>query len=195
MSNGRKCNYKKKLGRRKQQRNRRFWERITSGRYEKILEIARGLTKNLSDAHDLAQTVVLRLLKYCPKPVRITNFNAYIFTTTKNAWIDSQCQKEISLAELEKTGSIQIVVVDPNLGQVLESIDNFKLLGANRELKDTKLLRTIILSRAGYKLPDIAKILNEPVRSTRYRWYRYRDVQRKALLSLTGKNLASTKLQ
>jgi len=182
----------RKLGRRKLRRNRRFWERVTTCRNEKILEIARRFT-NINEARDLAQTVIFRLLKYCPKPVRIINLDAYIFASTKNAWLDSQRpKKEISFSELKKTDLPKIAVSDPNLTKFLETCD-IKALVKKSEPNNTKLLQTKIWIQAGFSLPDIARMLNEPIRRTRYRWYRYRNAQQKAL-RLIAKNIASSKL-
>src|SRR5689334_7619720 len=89
---------------RKQLRHRRYWKRIVANRYEKILEIARYFTRNISDAQDLAQTVILRLLTYCPRPVRIINLDAYIAVSVKHAFLDSQRRpkREISFSNLKK---------------------------------------------------------------------------------------------
>lgn len=178
---------------RKQRRNRRFWQRVTANRYETILKIARRFTRNLGDAQDLAQTVVLRLLKYCPKPIRIINLDAYIFVSTRNAWLDFQRpQKEINFSELRKTDSPQIAVLDKNIERFLETCDLNALVGKTVS-NDPQLMRTKILVQAGYKLPEIANLLNEPVRRTRDRWYRNRDAQQRALRAFTRRNLVSTK--
>lgn len=181
----------RKLGRRKLRRNRTFWERVTTCRYERILKIA-GRFTNINEAEDLAQSVIFRLLKYCPKPIRIINLDAYIFASTKNAWLDSQRQKkEINFSELKKRDLPKIAVLDPNLTNFLETCD-IKALVKKSEPNNTKLLQTKIWIQAGFTLPDIAIMLNEPVRRTRYRWYRYRNAQQKAL-RLIAKNIASSK--
>jgi DNA-directed RNA polymerase specialized sigma24 family protein len=173
---------KNKIGNRKRRRYRRFWQRVTEEKFAKILELARHFAKDQSDAFDLAQTVVLRLLKYCPSPVSISNLDGYMFETTKNAWIDSaRPTPDVSLTELEEKNSPQLAVLDPRLLQVLDRRDNIKLLEPKPELKDPKLSLTIVYIGNGYNLPQIAEILNENVRKTRYRWYRYRSAQRTAL--------------
>jgi DNA-directed RNA polymerase specialized sigma24 family protein len=195
MSREQKRKQNRKFGIRKKKRHRRFWRRITTQKYDKILEIARRFTKDLSDAYDLAQSVVLRLLKYCPKPVAITNFDGYIYATTKNAWVDTQrSQKEINLSDLDKTEWPQLAVLDPRLTRILASSDTRSLI-SREETNDPKLLQTIILKGAGWTLPKIAVALNEPVRRTRYRWYRYRDAQKQALRSAIKKNSSSRSQQ
>ena len=194
MSREQKSKRRKKLGRKKQRRYRRFWQRVTSNKYDRILEIARCFTRNITDAQDLAQTVVFRLLKYCPKPIRIINLDSYIFISTRHAWLDSQpSHKEIKFSELRKTDAPQISVLDPNLERFLETCD-IKALVGKAVSNDTQLMRTKILLEAGYKLPEIAKLLGEPVRRTRHRWYRNRDAQQKALRAMTKKNLVSSRL-
>ena len=185
----------RKVSRRKRLRHRKYWRSIIAKRYERILVVARHFTRNHSDAWDLAQTVVLRLLKYCPRPVRIINLDAYIFTSVRNAWLDSQRpNEEISFADLKSTDPPQVVDLDPNLEHVFE-VCNVKALMKKSAPNDLGLLRTIILRQEGYSLPEIAKILGEPVRRTRARWYRHRECQRRTLLALHGKNLVSTKVQ
>jgi len=193
MSRGHKSKHRK-VGARKQRRNRRYWRRVTARRYEKIFEIARCFTKNISDAQDLAQTVILRLLKYCPKPVRIINLDAYIYVSTKHAWLDLQLpHREISFSELKKADLPQVAALDPKLSRFLATCDVKKLMERNK-VNDAKLLQTKIWIEAGFSLPDIAFMLDEPVRRTRYRWYKYRDTQQKALRSLSAKNLASPRV-
>jgi DNA-directed RNA polymerase specialized sigma24 family protein len=167
---------KRKSGKKKQRRNRRFWKKVTAERHEKILEIARRFTKDINDAYDLAQTVVLRLLTYCPKPIRVINLDAYIFTSTRNAWLDSKRrpQKEINFSDLEKSNLLEIPVLDPNLNRLLKT-SPLDALESKDELNDSKLLLTKIWIGEGLKLPEIAEKLDEPVRRTRYRWYRYRN--------------------
>lgn len=161
---------------RKQLRHRRFWKRVVANRHERILEIARRFTRNISDAQDLAQTVILRLLTYCPRPVRVINLDAYIAVSVKHAFLDSQRrpQKEINFSELKKQDLKQTAVLDPNITRILETRD-IKALTRKVEMNDAKLLLTMIWIASGLKLPEIAKLLNEPVRRTRYRWYKYRD--------------------
>lgn len=193
MSRGQKSK-RRKVGARKQRRNRRYWRRVTARKYEKIFEIARCFTKNISDAQDLAQTVILRLLKYCPKPVRIINLDAYIYVSAKHAWLDLQRpQREISFSDLKKADLPKVAALDPQLTRILETCDIKALMGRT-EISDAKLLQTKIWIEAGFSLPDIALMLDEPVRRTRYRWYKYRNTQQKALRSLSTKNLASSRI-
>ena len=193
MSRGQKSK-RRKLGSRKRRRNRRYWRRVIARQYEKIFEIARCFTKNISDAQDLAQTVILRLLKYSPKPVRIINLDAYIYVSTKHAWLDLQRpRREISFSDLKKADLPKVAALDPNLSKFLETCDIKALMG-RKEVNDAKLLQTKILIEAGFSLPDIALMLDEPVRRTRYRWYKYRDTQQKALRSLSAKNLSSSRI-
>ena len=143
MDRGQEKKHTRKLGKKKQRRNRRFWECVTSHRYGKILEFARYFTRNLSDAQDLAQIAILRLLKYCPKPVRIISLDAYILATVRNASRDSQRpQTEISFSELKKKDESKMAVLDPNISRFLETCD-IKALVDNTEstkLSDTKEL-------------------------------------------------------
>lgn len=164
----------------KQLRNRKFWKRVVANRYEMIFKVARCFTKNISDAQDLAQTVVLRLLTYCPRPVRIINLDGYIAVSVKHAFLDSQRrpQREISFSDIKKTDLLKTAALDPNITRILESCD-LKALGSRVEVSEDKLLvQTKMLIAAGFKLPEIAKRLNEPVRRTRHRWYRYRNALR-----------------
>ena len=156
-------------------RNRRFWERIIVEKYNEILAIARSFTNDISTAYDLAQTVILRLLKYSPAPASIASFDAYIFTSTRNAWIDSQGpRREISITAFEQTSSPEIAVTDSNLNNVNAKRD-LELVTERLHVTDRKLLTTITLLRAGEKLPDIADTLGESVRTTKYRYYRWRN--------------------
>jgi DNA-directed RNA polymerase specialized sigma24 family protein len=163
----------------KQMRHRRFWKRVVANRYERILEIARRFTRDVSDAQDLAQTVILRLLQYAPKPVRIINIDAYIFTSTKHAFLDSQCRPEVEInfSDLRKEDIPETGVLDPNINRFLATCD-IKALEQKVESNAAQLLQTKILIGAGFKLPQIAILLNEPVRTTRYRWYKYRNTLR-----------------
>ena len=164
----------KKPGRKKQRRNRRFWRHATASRYERIVEIARRFTKDLNDARDLAHAVIFRLLKYCPKPIRIINLDAYIYVSVRNEFLDSQRrQKEIDFSTLEEISAPETAVLDQNITRFLATCD-LEALMQKTGTNDPNLLRTMILIGAGYDIPQIAQLLNEPVRRTRYRWYRYR---------------------
>ena len=183
-----KSRHKRKPGRKKQRRYRRFWRQVTAERYDKILGFARRFTKDITDAHDLAQTVVWRLLKYCPNPVRVIDVDAYIWTSTKHLALDlRRAQKEISFSNLRKTDSPQIAVLDPNITRFLEEGD-LNSLAQKTKTADAKAAKTKalvlqiqILVGEGYKLPAIAKRLNQPVRTIRYRWYQHLRAQKKVL--------------
>lgn len=179
MGRGQKGTRKTKSAR-NELRDRRFWKRVVANRYEKILEIARRFTRNISDAQDLAQTVILRLLQYAPKPARIINIDAYIFTSTKHAFLDSQrhSQREVVFSDLKKDDLPETGVLDPNINTFLATCD-IKALEQKAESNEAKLLQTKILIGARFKLPEIAILLNEPVRRTRFRWYKYRSAMRR----------------
>ena len=165
----------------KKRRSRRFWREVTASRYEKILDFARRFTKNISDAHDLAQTVVWRLLKYCP-PVRVIHLDAYIWVSTRNAALDlRRANKEISFSDLRKADAPQIAVLDPHISRFLAECDLQAIAPKNKATNPKLLerralvLQIRILVQAGHKLPAIAKRLNQPLRRIKYYWYQERQ--------------------
>lgn len=182
-----KSRHKRKVGKKKQRRYRRFWRQVTAERYEKILGFARSFTKNITDAHDLAQTVVWRLLKYCPNPVRVINVDAYIWASTRHLAMDlRRAQREISFSSLRKADASQIAVPDANIMRFLEECD-LTALAPKTNAADAKaakkalVLQIKILVGEGYKLPAIAKRLNQPVRRIRHYWYEHRQAQQRVL--------------
>jgi DNA-directed RNA polymerase specialized sigma24 family protein len=183
-----KSRHKRKVGRKKQRRYRRFWRQVIAERYENILGFARRLTKDISDAHDLAQTVVWRLLKYCPNPVRVCNLDAYIWASTKHVASDLRhAQKEITFSDLRKADSPQVAVLDANIETFLAECDTEALTPKTRVAntkaaeKKSLVLQIKILVGEGYNLPAIAKHLNQPIRRVRQYWYEHRQAQQKVL--------------
>jgi DNA-directed RNA polymerase specialized sigma24 family protein len=183
-----KSRHRQKPGKKKQRRNRRFWRQVIENRYTRIFEFARRFTKNISDANDLAQTVVWRLLKYSPKPVRVVNLDAYIWASTRNAALDlRKAQKEINFSDLRKTDSPQLAVPDPNINKFMAECD-VKALAPKITATTAKalqrralVLQIRILKEAGHNLPEIAKRLNQPIRRVRHYWYQERQALRKGL--------------
>lgn len=166
-------------------RYRRFWDKVCTEKYPAILNMARYLTAGNEDrARDLAQTVVWRILHYCPPPATVTNVPGYLFRITKNAWRDSlQAVNELSLTELEKNSSMpQPVSLEARLLRELERERTLRAFVLSEESETEKLLQTLELRLQGFTFLDIARLLQEGVSQTRYRWYKHRaNLRRRGL--------------
>lgn len=165
-------------------RYRSFWDRVCTEKYPTILNMARYLTGGNEDrARDLAQTVVWRLLHYCPPPATVLNVPAYLFRTTRNAWKDSlQAVNELSLTELEKNSSVpQPVSLEARILNELDRERSLRAFELGEESETEKFFRTVELRAQGFTFPEIAGLLQENVRNTRYRWYRHHANLRRRL--------------
>lgn len=159
-------------------RYRAFWEKFCTERYSLILEKARYVTGNEDHAHDIAQTVVERLLRYLPQPA---NIEGYVYTMTQNAWKDSlRAVNKLSQPDPEGNEPSRPSKLTPRLRDVLGSQENHAALAL---IKDPKVQMIQKLRAQGFTLPEIADQLGEPVRHIRYLWYQYRAMLKRQGLS------------
>jgi DNA-directed RNA polymerase specialized sigma24 family protein len=162
-------------------RYRVFWEKFCTERYPRILEMARYVTGNEDHAHDIAQTVVERLLRYLPQPA---NVEGYVYTMAQNAWKDSlRAVNSLNQPKPEGNEPSQPSSLEPRLRDVLRSEENLKVLALTKDAKDPKVRITQALRAQGFTFPQIANQLGEKVRQTRYRWYKYQTMLKRKGLS------------
>lgn len=162
-------------------RYRVFWEKYCTERYPTILERARYVTAGNEDhARDIAQTVVERLLRYLPEPAGIENIEGYVYRTAQNAWKDSlRAVNDLNQPNPEGKEPSQPITLEPRLLDVLRSEEKLAALALT---KDPKVRMIQKLRAEGFTFPQIAGQLGEPVRQTRYRWYKYQaTLKRKGL--------------
>jgi RNA polymerase sigma factor (sigma-70 family) len=151
-------------------RHRAIWAQVCQDLYQRLILRARRLTNDrLSDAEDLVQETVCRVLIYPSNPMEVRTPLGYLLRMMRNIWID-QWVKE----KRENTDSLDDILsgtrhptVESDVLRILENEElndqmSSKLVGlTSRE----KLLLQLHLE--GYKCKDIADTLNEDARITR----------------------------
>jgi DNA-directed RNA polymerase specialized sigma24 family protein len=152
--------------------HRRFWERLCVEFYQLLVSQARTLAAgDLRLAEDIAQTTVVRVLRYSPNPSAIANPGAYLRRVVRNVWNDSKQASEVSLEDLsEDERSQPIFIVEPEILSVLENLEHLEQLPAKLS---PELIVTLQLRGEGYTWEETAKALDEKVSRTKFRWYRF----------------------
>lgn len=100
---------------------RAFWEELCVKLYQLIVAYARTLTCDPSQAEDLAQATVARVLHYLPEPDPIKDKLSYLKRTSKNLFLDSR--KKSNDASLD-----ELVESQPNHPALLDPTNQFETL-------------------------------------------------------------------
>ena len=158
------------------------FEEITLKYLDSLYGFSLVLTGNSDDAHDLVQDAYLRAYRFYHRYEQITNYKAWLFTITKNLFINRYHQRarEVSLTELE------VVEDDPyeSPKDVLVAASGRHEKGVFRQdfqrAMDTlpeKLLKDV----EGFDYKEIAEIMSCPLGTVMSRLSRGRNLLKKQL--------------
>ena len=163
-----------------------FWEKAYTENFATLCARAcRNLTNgNSFEAEDMVSEAFLRVIRYAPDPAPIRNVVSYLWTVVRRVWTAEQISptnartdhlEDFSLKELETIASVR---VEPEILSVLERNDF--LLELKTKLGPISLEEnTLIQLRLdGFSLEEIAEALDEDVKRTRFRWYKFIQRQR-----------------
>lgn len=145
------------------------------------------LTGNSDDAHDLVQDAYLRAFRFYPRYEHIANYKAWLFTLTKNLFINRYHQRarEISLADLdiidddryESAAAIVLSARDRHARGLFRQDFESALAAMPEKLRVAVLLKDV----EGFDYKEIAEIMGCPLGTVMSRLSRGRNLLKRAL--------------
>ncbi|MFZ5861615.1 MAG: sigma-70 family RNA polymerase sigma factor [Nitrospirota bacterium] len=174
------------------------FEELTLKYLDSLYGFALVLTGNSDDAHDLVQDAYLRAFRFYHRYEHIANYKAWLFTITKNLFINRYHQRarEVSLTELE------IVEDDPyeSPKEILVASSDRHQRGLFRQdfqramdsLPEKLRLAVLLKDVEGFDYKEIAEIMSCPLGTVMSRLSRGRNFLKKALKDYWGTRQAST---
>ena len=149
---------------------RAFWEELCVKLYQLIVAYARTLTCDQSQAEDLAQATVARVLHYLPEPDPIKDKLSYLKRTSKNLFLDSRRKpNDASLDELAESQPNHPALLDPT--NVFATLEQQESLRSAFSSATPNLIKTGEMLSQGNTWDEIAAALNEPVWRAKLHWY------------------------
>ncbi len=165
---------KRESARRKRRRKfHKYWEAFVVENLSRIRQTSRTLARgDGSLADDLTQGTVLRILHYCPDPAGIRDRFTFLRRVTKNLYVDNLQKPTDNLDDISES-----LAMPHDLGELFEDYELLKkVVGPELTPKLALMLRMWL---QGNTWEQIADALNEPVATTRFRWYQFRNKLRR----------------
>ena len=163
------------------------FEDITLRYLDSLYGFALVLTGNSDDAYDLVQDAYLRAYRFYPRYAHISNYKAWLFTLTKNLFINRYHQRarEVSLTELEAVeddpyeSPKEILVAARALNEkgLLRPEVQWALAGLPVPLQ----LAIVLRDTEGFGYKEIAEIMDCPLGTVISRLSRGRNLLKKTL--------------
>lgn len=163
------------------------FEEITLKYLDSLYGFALVLTGNSDDAHDLVQDAYLRAYRFYHRYEQISNYKAWLFTITKNLFINRYHQRarEVSLTELE------VMDDDPyeSPKEILVAARGRHEKGVFRQdfqravdaLPEKLRLAVLLKDIEGFDYKEIAEIMSCPLGTVMSRLSRGRNLLKKSL--------------
>jgi RNA polymerase sigma factor (sigma-70 family) len=157
---------------------REFWVQVCEAFIQRLRVYALRLANGrLSDAEDLMQETVCRILMHPQNPVKVRNPSGYLLCIMRNIWI-TKWRKEgaaklesldelLSKATEENQHRSVAPAVEPDTLRILENNELKAKLRAMQGLLKPREKRLLSLYLDGYKHDEIAAVLGEDVRVIR----------------------------
>ena len=169
--------------------NEAFWEKAYSENFAALCSRASRLltSGNVAEAEDTVSEAFLRGIRYAQKPEEIRNVVSYLWTTVKRVWSAQQVRlstartehlEDMAAEEIESMAAVQVVPEIQTFLQDEAALIAFRLKLGPLSMAESTLVE---LRRQGYKFEEIAKLLGENVKLTRFRWQKFIARQRKRL--------------
>lgn len=158
--------------------HREFWAQVCEAFSQRLKVYALRLANGrLSDAEDLMQETVCRVLMYPQNPVEVRNPSRYLLLLMRNLWITKyQKENRASMESLDELLSKEteenqhrsvVPAVEPDAFRILENAELKAALLARHGLLKPREKRLLSLYLEGYKPDEIAAVLGEDVRVVR----------------------------
>lgn len=168
------------------------FEELTLQYLDSLYGFALVLTGNSDDAHDLVQDAYLRAYRFYHRYEQIANYKAWLFTITKNLFINRYHQRarEVSLTELE------VMDDDPyeSPKEILVAARGRHEKGLFREdfqramdaLPEKLRLAVLLKDIEGFDYKEIAELMSCPLGTVMSRLSRGRNLLKKSLKDYWG---------
>lgn len=136
-------------------------------KYNKVVyKIAFSILKNKEDSEDIVQTVFTKIYKIDKDSLPTNNEFSWLYTVTKNESL-SFLRNKRECFELEKIYDIEDSNNEIN---TLIDIDSYNRLIRKLNNKEKEIISLKVLSNFSFQ--EIAKLLNEPVGTIKWRYYK-----------------------
>lgn len=136
-------------------------------KYKKIVySIAFTISKNKTDAEDIMQVVFTKIYEIDSSKLPTTNYSSWLYTITKNEAINflKKHKNNVSLDDI-----YDISNNNDELNKLIDTIE-FNTLINNLNNKEREIISLKILSNFSFE--EIAKLLNEPIGTVKWRYYK-----------------------
>ncbi len=144
-----------------------------------LQRFATGLTGNPTDAEDLVQECLRRVLSHLDRNRSIHNLRAFLFKSLRNAFID-HCRRRNSRGEEQSVDQSRVeqLSIPPNQEDRLLCLDIVKALDKLPE-DQREVVLLVCLEDMAYE--DVADITDSPIGTVRSRLHRGRAALRELL--------------
>lgn len=171
-----------------QEQNKKIeFEELTLGHLDSLYGFTLILTGNSDDAHDLVHDAYLRAYRFYHRYQPVTNYKAWLFTLTKNLFINRYHQRarEVSLTELdiveddpyESPASLLVAAQSRHERGVFRRDFQAALAALPENLRLAVLLKDV----EGFDYKEIAEIMGCPLGTVMSRLSRGRNRLKKSL--------------
>ena len=136
-------------------------------KYKKLVySIAFTISKNKTDAEDIMQLVFTKIYEIDSSKLPTNNYSSWLYTITKNESINflKKHKNNISLDNI-----YDISNNNDELNKLIDTIE-FNNLINNLNNKEKEIISLKILSNFSFE--EIAKLLNEPIGTVKWRYYK-----------------------
>ena len=168
------------------------FEELTLQYLDSLYGFALVLTGNSDDAHDLVQDAYLRAYRFYHRYEQIANYKAWLFTITKNLFINRYHQRarEVSLTELEVMDddpyeSPKEILVAAR-GRHEKGVFRQDFQRAMDALPEKLRLAVLLKDVEGFDYKEIAEIMSCPLGTVMSRLSRGRNLLKKSLKDYWG---------
>jgi RNA polymerase sigma-70 factor (ECF subfamily) len=168
------------------------FEELTLQYLDSLYGFALVLTGNSDDAHDLVQDAYLRAYRFYHRYEQIANYKAWLFTITKNLFINRYHQRarEVSLTELEVMDddpyeSPKEILVATR-GRHEKGVFRQDFQRAMDALPEKLRLAVLLKDVEGFDYKEIAEIMSCPLGTVMSRLSRGRNLLKKSLKDYWG---------
>jgi len=179
--------------------NPAFWEKAYSDNFAPLCSRARRQLTNgdPAEAEDAVSEAFMRAMRYAHNPETIQNPLSYLWTVVKRVWAAQNAHSSrtktdsLDALDTETLESLSSIQVEPEVQAILEREalrDELRLKLGPLTLEEQSLLNLYL---EDYSWTEIASMLGEDEKLTRFRWYKFIARQRYRLAKGKAKTQAS----